>query len=83
MPDALPAEAVPALIESASDPRDGLRMNAALALSKAPPASVGETFALLIEDPNPRIRLIAARFLLSQDLGDGRAGDAGRRRRVG
>ena len=71
--DALPAEAVAPLIECASDPRDGLRMNAALALSKAPPARVKPAFAQLVADPNPRIRLIAASFLLSQDPADAAA----------
>ena len=68
--DALPVEAVPALIEAASDARDDLRMNAALALGKAPPARTAAVFAQLIEDPNPRIRLIAARSVLSQDAAD-------------
>ena len=45
-------------------------MNAALALGKAPPARTAEVFAQLIEDPNPRIRLIAARSLLAQDAAD-------------
>lgn len=67
--DDLPAEAVAPLIECASDPRDDLRMNAALALSKAPAARAAKMFTLLIEDPNPRIRLIAARFALLQDVG--------------
>ena len=47
-------------------------MNAALALFKAPPARTAAAFAQLIEDPNPRIRLIAARSLLSQDPADAR-----------
>ena len=51
-------------------PRDDLRMNAALALGKAPPARTAEMFAQLIEDPDPRIRLIAARSVLSQDAAD-------------
>ena len=72
--DVLPTEAVPALIECASDPRDALRMNAALALSKAPPAWLGEILTHLIEDPNQRIRLVAARSLLSRDAGDASAG---------
>jgi HEAT repeat protein len=74
--DALPAEAVDALIECTADPRDDLRMNSALALSKAPAARAGETLAHLIEDPNPRIRLIAARFALLQDPADAGAGAA-------
>ena len=45
-------------------------MNAMLALCKAPAARVNEIFALRIGDPNPRIRLIAARFLLMQDAGN-------------
>ena len=61
---------MPALIDCAADPRDDLRMNAALALGKAPPARTAEVFAQLIEDPNPRIRLIAARSLLAQDAAD-------------
>ena len=45
-------------------------MNAALALGKAPPARTTEMFAQLIEDPDPRIRLIAARSVLAQDAAD-------------
>ncbi len=56
-----------ALIECTVDPRDDLRMNATLALCKAPAARVSDLFAQRVGDPNPRIRLIAARFLLMQD----------------
>ncbi len=65
--DVLPADAVAALIECTVDPRDDLRMNATLALCKAPAARVSDLFAQRVGDPNPRIRLIAARFLLMQD----------------
>jgi HEAT repeat protein len=70
----LPAEAVAPLIECASDPRDGLRINAALALENAPiTAAVRGVFSRLVEDPNARIRLIAAGFLLEQGANDDRA----------
>jgi HEAT repeat protein len=65
--ETLPSEAVAPLIECTSDAHDGLRMNAAMALEDAPATAVGEVFAHLLDDPNSRIRLIAASFLLRQD----------------
>jgi HEAT repeat protein len=71
--DVLPADSVAALIDCASYPRDDLRMNATLALCKASAGRASEVFAQRIGDPNPRIRLIAARFLLTQDPGNAEA----------
>jgi HEAT repeat protein len=63
--DELPAEAVPLLIACTSDASDGLRINAAMALKIAPPGkAVDEVMQHLIEDPNIRIRLIAASCIL-------------------
>jgi HEAT repeat protein len=74
--ESLPAEAIPLLIECTADPRDGLRMNAAMALESAPAESVREVMEHLLEDPNPRVRLIAADCLLSADAGHARAAAA-------
>lgn len=65
--DALPAEAIPLLIECTTDPSDGLRLNAAAALQRAPAAPVADALHHLVEDPSPRVRLIAAGILLSTD----------------
>ena len=48
-------------------------MNAVLALCKAPVARASEIFAQRVGDPNPHIRLIAARFLLVRDSGNAEA----------
>jgi HEAT repeat protein len=71
--DELPSSALEPLIECSADGHDGLRMNAAMALENAPPVAVAEVFAHLIDDPNARVRLIAAGFLLQQDLNHERA----------
>jgi HEAT repeat protein len=68
--DALPAEAVPVLIDCTADASDGLRLNAAVALRRAPAGTVSEAMRHLLEDPNVRIRLVAADVLLTGDLSD-------------
>ncbi|MBY0526432.1 MAG: HEAT repeat domain-containing protein [Gemmataceae bacterium] len=65
--DPVPAEAVPALIECASDGNDSLRVNAALALRSASPGLVHDLFEHLLTDPNPRLQLIAAGFLIGAE----------------
>lgn len=65
--DNVPDSAIPALIECTADPRDALRLNAAMALKKGPAALVSPTFEHLVEDPNLRVRLVAASFLLPND----------------
>jgi HEAT repeat protein len=72
--DPLPAEAIAPLIECAADAHDGLRMNAAMALKLAPAGAVGEVMQHLVADPNSRVRLIAASFLLAAGLGGAEAG---------
>jgi HEAT repeat protein len=71
--DPLPAEAVSLLIECTSDPHDGLRMNAAMALKLAPSGAVREVMHHLVADPNSRVRLIAASFLLFAEPGHTKA----------
>jgi HEAT repeat protein len=69
----LPAEAVPLLTECAADPNDGLRLNAVVALRGAPAGAGGEILHRLVEDPNSRIRLIAAGAVLAGDPTDAAA----------
>jgi HEAT repeat protein len=71
--ETLPPDAVAPLIECAADSHDGLRMNVAMALENAPPSAVADVFAHLVDDPNSRIRLIAASFLLVHDATHSRA----------
>ncbi len=71
--DALPSEAIPALRECAADPNDGLRLNASVALQLAPPGEVADLMSHLLDDPNVRIRLVAARAILEQTPDDPRA----------
>ena len=70
--DPLPEEAIPPLIECTADAHDGLRMNAAMALKRAPVGAVDVVMQHLVADPNSRVRLIAASFLLAAGLGDHR-----------
>src|SRR4029453_7356055 len=72
--DPLPAEAISLLIECTADAHDGLRMNAAMALRVAPAGAVGAVMQHLVADPNSRVRLIAASFLLSAGQGNTGAG---------
>jgi HEAT repeat protein len=71
--NALPREAVPLLRECAADPNDGLRLNAAAALQLAPAAETAELMDHLLDDPNVRVRLVAARAVLGRNPGDPRA----------
>jgi HEAT repeat protein len=72
--DAIPAAAIPLLVECTFDADDGLRMNAAMALSLAPTGTVSEVMQRLVADPNSRVRLIAARSLLSAESSNPTAG---------
>jgi HEAT repeat protein len=67
--DSLPPEAVPRLAECAADASDGLRINAALALQSLAAGEALTVMEHLLGDPNPRVRLIAARALLTADAG--------------
>lgn len=69
--DELPPEAVPALAECAAHPSDGLRLNATVALRKAPNARA--VFHGLLDDPNARVRLVAAGAVLERTPDDKRA----------
>jgi HEAT repeat protein len=71
--ETLPQEAIPLLRECAADPNDGLRLNAVLALQLAPPNEVADLMSLLLDDPNVRIRLVAARVILRDLPGEPRA----------
>jgi HEAT repeat protein len=68
--ESLPDEAVPLLTECAADPNDGLRLNAVVALRGGAPAAAGDVLHRLIEDPNSRIRLIAAGAVLAREPAD-------------
>src|SRR6185436_20863275 len=48
-------------------PDAGLRLNAALALQAVPGAAAVEALRPLLDDPNCRLRLIAARRILATD----------------
>ena len=63
----LPPDAVPVLVDCTADPSDSLRLNAALALRTAPPTTTAEVMDGLLEDPNPRVRVVAAGALLAAD----------------
>ncbi len=63
----VPAEAVPLLAECLSSTDGGLRLNAALALLAAAGRSAFDALRPLLDDPNPRLRLIAARRLLTEE----------------
>ena len=69
----LPPTALPALRECATDPNDGLRLNAALALRLAPFDQVGDLMNHLLDDPNVRVRLVAAGAVLAANPADVRA----------
>jgi HEAT repeat protein len=70
----VPDQAIPLLVECTADPDDGLRMNAVLALKAAAPEAVSQVVSRLIDDPNLRIRLVAANFLLVENPAEPRAG---------
>lgn len=69
----LPTGAVTALRECAGDPNDGLRLNAALALRLAPSGEVADLMDHLLDDPNVRVRLVAAGAILSVNDENARA----------
>ena len=69
--DELPPDAVPLLAECTADPNDGLRLNAVLALWKG---EVGlDVLRARIDDPNTRVRLIAAGAVLAHAAEDAAA----------
>ena len=68
--DPVPAEAVPLLADCATHPDAGLRLNAALALQAVPGRAAVEALQTLLGDPNPRLRLLAARRVLTEDAAD-------------
>lgn len=74
--ETLPAEAVPGLLECAADPNEGVRINAALALRKAPAGEAKAFFEQQLADPSPRLRLIAAGYLLDADPSNAPATEA-------
>ena len=71
--EVLPAGAVARYWECAGDPNDGLRLNAAVALRLAPSGEVGDLMEHLLDDPNVRVRLVAAGAVLEADATDARA----------
>jgi HEAT repeat protein len=68
--DPVPAEAIPLLAECAVNEDAGLRLNAALALQAAPGRAAADALHPLLDDPNSRVRLIAARRVLAEDPAD-------------
>jgi HEAT repeat protein len=72
--DPVPPQAIPLLVECTADPDDGLRMNAVLALKAASPESINAVVSPLLDDPNLRIRLIAAGLLLGENPTHPKAG---------
>jgi HEAT repeat protein len=74
--DPIPAEAVPPLAECALAADTGLRLAAALGLQSAPGAAATAALRPLLDDPSPRLRLIAARRILADDPADGSAAGA-------
>jgi HEAT repeat protein len=61
------------LIECTANPSDALRLNAALALRKAPPTATAEVLDHLLDDPNVRVRLVAAGEVLERNPDHARA----------
>jgi HEAT repeat protein len=77
----LPAEAIPLLVDCTADPSDRLRLNATLALRFAPPAGTLGVMEGLLDDPSPRVRVVAAGAVLAAVPAHGTAravADAGR-----
>lgn len=68
--DPVPAEAIPLLAECVANPDAGLRLNAALALQAVPGRAAADALHPLLDDPIPRIRLLAARRILTEDAAD-------------
>jgi len=71
--DPVPPEAVPLLAECAAHADAGLRLNAALALQAVAGRAAADALHPLLDDPNPRLRLLAARRVLAEDAADPRA----------
>jgi HEAT repeat protein len=71
--ESVPAEAADLLAACAADPSDSLRLHAAMALQRAPVAAAAPTLALLLEDTNVRVRLVAAGGLLAAEPTEARA----------
>ncbi len=71
--ETLPLEAIAILAECATHPDAGLRLSAALALQGAKGRAATEALHALLDDPNPRLRLIAARRVLSDNATDAEA----------
>jgi HEAT repeat protein len=69
----LTAAAVAPLVENAAHADDAVRLAAALALRAAPRGEGQTAFEQLLADPNERIRLLVAGFLLSDVPGHERA----------
>ena len=74
--DPVPTEAVPLLAECALAPDAGLRLNAALALQAVPGSAAADALHPLLDDPSPRLRLVAARRLLGDNPNDASAASA-------
>ncbi len=72
--DTIPAAAIPMLVECTLDADDGLRTNAAMALSLAPAGMVADVMQRLVSDSSSRVRLIAASSLLSAESSNPSAG---------
>jgi HEAT repeat protein len=68
----VPDDAVPLLVECTADPDDGLRVNAVRALKAASAEAVSGVVHRLIDDPNVRVRLVAAGYLLRANPADPR-----------
>jgi HEAT repeat protein len=71
----VPAEAVPLLADCLKESDAGLRLNAALALQAGGPTAL-DALRPLLDDPSPRLRLIAARRLLDDRPEDAAAAAA-------
>lgn len=71
--DPMPVEAIPLLAECAIHPDAGLRLNAAFAFQSVPGRVAADALYPLLDDPSPRLRLIAARRVLAEDGADAKA----------
>jgi HEAT repeat protein len=73
--DPVPTEAVPLLAECLTVDDAGLRLNAAVALQAATGRAAADALRPLLQDANPRLRLIAARRELAEEPTDAAAAD--------
>ena len=71
--EVLPIGAMAALRECAGDSNDAIRLNASLALRLAPSDETADLMDHLLDDPNVRVRLVAAGYVLSTDPASTRA----------